>query len=264
MSPAAWKQCAEHAVFWSSRRLARHCQDCKPTQSKTSVWIPSRMVALSMAELQFCKASGICSGPQALLSSLLFCGPLTGRLPLNSCKQSWADHVLFEQKMSQSRFPLQSMRWIIHLALSDQRPTHHFLPVLVLPPWIGLLLSSWMYSSLISELIQFQGQWKLVRAAPCKAAQPMGESVGTRAMGARLFHTAKNVFSALDWPSCKAALVTLLRLPPARQCLATTHCGMGPSAEKPCLGLTSCVQSCLPCIHVHAQEKLSKGRLFCS
>ena len=98
------------------------------------------------------------------------------------------------------------MRWIIHLALSDQRPTHHFLPVLVRTSGIGLLLSSWMYSSLISELFQFQGQWK-----------PIG-------------------------------------LSPARQC-----CGVGLSAGQPCLGLTSSVQSCLPCVHV--RERLSKGRL---
>ena len=53
----------------------------------------------------------------------------------------------------------------------------------------------------------------------------------------------------------------LPRMPPARQCrLATIPSSVGLSAEKPCLGLTSSVQSCLPCIHV--QEKLSKGRLF--
>ena len=53
----------------------------------------------------------------------------------------------------------------------------------------------------------------------------------------------------------------LLRLSPARQCrLATIRCGVGLSAGKPCLGLTSsCVQSCLPCVHV--RERLSKGRL---
>ena len=51
----------------------------------------------------------------------------------------------------------------------------------------------------------------------------------------------------------------LLRLPPARQCrLATTPSSVGLSAGKPCLDLTSsCVQSCLPCIHV--REKAVKG-----
>ena len=59
---------------------------------------------------------------------------------------------------------------------------------------------------------------------------------------------------------CKAALITLLRLPPARQCcLPTTCCGVGPSAEQHCPRLTSCVQSCLPCVHV--QDKLSICRL---
>ena len=59
---------------------------------------------------------------------------------------------------------------------------------------------------------------------------------------------------------CKAALITLLRLPPARQCcLPTTRCGVGPSAEQHCPRLTSCVKSCLPCVHV--QDKLSICRL---
>ena len=51
----------------------------------------------------------------------------------------------------------------------------------------------------------------------------------------------------------------LLRLPPARQCRpATTPSSVGLSAGKPCLDLTSsCVQSCLPCVHV--REKAVKG-----